>query len=156
MPVKSFRTTLVPGGKPPYSSWTFVIVPADLAVQWGAGPKAIRGTISGTRFRGTASRGEGQLRIPIPRKLRERLGVSVGDKVDVAVELDRNPPAPGVPEELRAVLRHQPGLAQLYDQLPPSLRRAWAGYVAEAKQQETRNRRALKAPRGIRAREYPR
>ena len=72
LPMNGFRTTLVSGSKPPYSSWTFLIVPADLALQWGAGPIAVRGTISGTTFRGTATRGEGQLRIPIPQELRER------------------------------------------------------------------------------------
>lgn len=56
-----FQTTLVPGKKRPYTSWTFLIIPNELAKAWGAGQKAIRGTMSGTAFRGTASRGEGVL-----------------------------------------------------------------------------------------------
>ena len=154
--MKGFRTTLVPGSKPPYTSWTFLTIPAELAAQWGAGRIAVRGTISGTTFRGTASRGEGQLRIPLPRELRERAGVAIGDTVDVTIELDPNPRPLSVPEELRAVFRDHPGVARLYDRLPPSLRRAWAAYVDEAKRPETRNRRAQKAPHGIRAREFPR
>ena len=154
--MKGFKTTLVSGGKPPYTSWTFLIIPAELAAEWGAGPIAVRGTISRTTFRGTASRGEGQLRIPIPRELRERAGVAIGDTVDVAIELDPNPRPVTVPEELRAVFRKHPDVAQRFDQLPPSLRRAWAAYVEEAKRPETRNRRAQKAPHGIRAREFPR
>jgi hypothetical protein len=154
--MKDFRTTLVSGSKPPYTSWTFLIIPAKLAVQWGVGQIAVRGTISGTTFRGTASRGEGQLRIPISRELRERAGVALGDTVDVAIELDPNPRPLSVPEELRAVFRDRPEVGRLYDQLPPSLRRAWAAYVEEAKRPETRNRRARKAPQGIRAHEFPR
>ena len=153
--MKGFKTTLVSGSKPPYTSWTFLIVPAELAVQWGAGQIAVRGTVSGTTFRGTASRGEGQLRIPISRELRERAGVAVGDTVHVAIELDPNPRPLSVPEELRAVLRHHPEVARLFDQLPPSLRRAWTAYVEEAKRPDTRNRRAHKAPQGIRARKFP-
>lgn len=154
--MKNFRTTLVSGSKPPYTSWTFLVIPAELAVQWGAGQKAVRGTISGTTFRGTASRGEGQLRIPIPRELRERVGVAVGDTVDVAIELDPSPRPLSVPEELRAVFRDHPEVARLYEQLPPSIRRAWSAYVGEAKRPETRKRRAQKAPHGILAREFPR
>lgn len=154
--MNGFKTTLVSGGKPPYTSWTFLIIPAELAVEWGPGPIAVRGTISGTAFRGSASRGEGQLRIPIPRELRERAGVAIGDTVDVAIELDPNPRPLSVPEELRAVFRHHPELARLFDKLPPSLRRAWAAYVEEAKRPETRTRRAQKAPHGIHAREFPR
>jgi hypothetical protein len=156
MPMKGFRTTLVSGSKPPYTSWTFLIIPAKLAVQWGVGQIAVRGTISGTTFRGTASRGEGQLRIPLSRELRERAGVARGDTVDVAIELDPNPRLLSVPEELHAVFRDRPEVARLYDQLPPSLRRAWAAYVEEAKRPETRDRRAREAPQGIRAREFPR
>jgi hypothetical protein len=156
MPMKTFRTTLVSGGKAPYTSWTFLIVPAKLALQWGAGQKAVHGTISGAAFRGTASRGEGQLRIPLSRELRDRLGVAVGDTVEVSVEPDPNPRPLRLPEELRAVLRGHPEVAKLYDQLPPSMRRAWAAYVGEAKRPETRRRRAQKAPRGIVAREFPR
>jgi uncharacterized protein DUF1905/bacteriocin resistance YdeI/OmpD-like protein len=154
--MKGFRTTLVSGSKPPYTSWTFLIIPTELAAQWGAGQIAVRGSISGTTFRGTASRGEGQLRIPISRQLRDKAGVAIGDTVDVAIELDPNPRPVRVPKELRAVFRDHPEVARLYDQLPPSLRRAWAAYVQEAKRPETRNRRARQSPHGIRAREFPR
>jgi len=154
--MKRFRTTLVPGGKPPYASWTFLVIPAELAVEWGAGQITVRGVIAGTAFRGTASRGEGKLRMPIPRELRERAGVSVGDTVDVAIELDSTPRSLRIPDELRLVFRNQPEVGRLYDALPPSLRRAWAAYVEEAKRPATRIRRARKAPSGIRAREYPR
>lgn len=152
----SFRTILVPGTKPPYASWTFLIIPPELAAEWGAGPKAVRGTISGRPFRGTVSRGEGVLRMPVPRELREQAGVRSGDTVDVEIELDTDPRPIKLPDELRAVFEENPEVARLYDRLPLSQRRAWAAYVAEAKRAETRKRRAQKAPDGIRAREFPR
>jgi hypothetical protein len=154
--MKRFRTTLVPGGKPPYASWAFLIIPAELAAKWGSGQVAVRGAVAGTAFRGTASRGEGQLRVPIPRELRERAGISVGDTVDVAIELDTKPRPLSIPDELRAVLSDQPEVGRLYEALPPSLRRSWAAYVGEAKRPDTRIRRARKAPGGIRARQFPR
>jgi len=151
-----FQTTLVSGKKRPYVSWTFLIVPPDLAAKWGRGSKAVRGTLSGHPFRGTASRGEGALRVPIPRDVRDKAGVTLGDSVEVALELDPEPRPVSVPPELRRVFEDEPEIAALYERLPPAHRRAWATYVAEAKRPETRIRRARKAPDGIRAREFPR
>lgn len=151
-----FRTTLVPGKKRPYISWTFLVIPRELAGEWGAGQKAVCGTISGKPFRGTVSRGEGVLRMPVPRDLREQMGIACGDTVDVVIELDLAPRPMELPDELRAVFDGNPDVAALYEKLPPSHRRAWAAYVDEAKRPETRLRRARKAPDGIRAREFPR
>lgn len=150
-----FQTALVSGSKRPYTTWTFLVIPPDLAAKWGPGQKAIRGTISGHPFRGTAGRGEGVLRVPVPRDLRERAGVRLGDTVEVALELDPDPRPVPVPDELRVVFRDDPEAAALYDDLPPSHRRAWATYVAEAKRPETRVRRAQRARDGIRARSFP-
>lgn len=151
-----FKTTLVAGRKPPYSSWTFLVIPRELAKAWGPGHKAVRGTIAGHPFQGTASRGEGALRVPIPKPLREAAGIRRGDAVEVTLELDQRLRTIEVPAELEAVFKKDPEAAALFDQLPPAHRRAWASWVAEAKRSETRERRAAKAPQGIRDRAFPR
>jgi hypothetical protein len=151
-----FRTVLVSGTKRPYRSWTFLVIPPDVAMRWGPGKKNVRGSICGYKFRGTASRGEGALRVPIPRDFRQMTGLGCGDTVDVVLHLDVTPRPVHVPVELQVVLKDNPEVATLYDKLPPSLRRAWATYVAEAKRPETRLRRACRAPDGIRARAFPR
>jgi len=152
----SFRTTLVSGTKRPYASWTFLIIPPEVAKDWGPGQKPVRGTISGHPFRGTASRGEGALRVPIPRDFRELTGLGLGDTVEAALELDAAARPVQLPDELRALFKDDPEIAALYDKLPPSHRRAWATYVAGAKRPETRLRRARRAVDGIRARDFPR
>lgn len=151
-----FEAKLVAGEKAPYASWTFLVIPDELAKQWGAGQKAVRGTIAGKPFRGTATKGEGVLRVPLSQELRDELGVRTGDTVDVTIELDTEPRPIEIPDELRTVFDGDPEVAALYDRLAPSCRRAWASYVADAKRPETRQRRARKAPAGIRAREFPR
>src|SRR5689334_7359510 len=151
-----FQTTLLPGRKTPYRSWTFLLIPPDLAQQWGPGRKTVRGTIAGYAFRAIASRGEGALRVPIPRALLEKARLHRGQTVDVALALDSVTRRIRIPDELRAEFKHDPRVAALYAKLPPSYRRAWATYVAEAKQPETRRRRAKRAPSGIRARAFPR
>jgi hypothetical protein len=154
--MKRFETTLVAGKKPPYDSWTFLVIPTELAAEWGAGQKAVRGTIAGKPFRGTATKGEGALRVPLAQDLRDRLGIRTGDTVEVRIALDTEPRPIEIPAELRAVFDADPEVAKIYDSLAPSCKRAWAAYVSDAKQPETRTRRARKAPDGIRAREFPR
>ena len=95
------------------------------------------------------------MRVPIPRDFREMTRLRCGDTVEVALELDLTPRPVLLPVELRAVLKDDPEVTALYEKLPPSMRRAWATYVAEAKRPETRMRRASQAPDGIRARVFP-
>jgi hypothetical protein len=151
-----FQSTLVPGKKRPYTSWTFLVIPRALAAEWGAGRKALRGTIAGHAFRGTASRGDGVFRMPVGRDLRDAAGVRAGDTVEVALEVDADPRPVDIPHELQAVFEDAPDVAAMYEALPPSHRRAWATYVAEAKRPATRLQRARRAPSGIRARAFPR
>ncbi len=150
--MERFDTALVAGRKAPYTTWTFIEVPAASAL--GHGP--VRGTLAGTPFRGTASRSDGVLRVPVIRALLEQAGVARGDRVTVTLERDPAPRPVHIPDELQALLDGAPSLAEAFEALPASLRRAWAAHVAEAKRHETRVRRAAKAPGGIRNREFPR
>ena len=50
-----------------------------------------------------------------------------------------------VPAELRAALKADPPAAEVFDRLPASRRRAYAKWVAEAKRDGTRARRAARA-----------
>ena len=155
--MKRFETELVAGGKPPYDTWTFLVVPpAVLAALGGKGRIPVRGTLNGTSFRGTLSRGEGVHRMPVPRALQEQASVRRGQRVRVELERDDAPRPVEIPAELQAVLDDDPELGWLFEEMAPSHRRAWAGYVAEAKKPETRQRRAEKARDGIRARAFPR
>ncbi len=151
--MERFEVVLVGGRRAPYTSWTFIEVPATVAASLGHGP--VRGTLAGTPFRGTASRSNGVLRVPVVRELLVRAGVGRGDRVEVSLERDPQPRTVEVPAELRARLGKDAGLAAAFDALAPSLRRAWAEYVGSAKRPETRERRAASAPDGIRTRTYP-
>ena len=49
------------------------------------------------------------------------------------------------PAELAAALDADPTVKSIFERMPPSHQREYAGYVAEAKKPETRVRRAQKA-----------
>ncbi|HPD72954.1 MAG TPA: YdeI/OmpD-associated family protein [Candidatus Krumholzibacteria bacterium] len=151
----SFTTILVPGSKPPYDSWTFVVVPDDLVADLGSKRPAVRGTIAGVSFRGTVSRGEGVYRMPVPRALQVEANIARGDRVRVVMEADPEPRPVEIPPELADVLAADPDLARRFADLPPAHRRAWADHIAGAKREETRIRRVAQAAEGIRRKTFP-
>ena len=51
----------------------------------------------------------------------------------------------GMPAELAAALRASPGAKAAFARMSPSHQRQWQQYVGEAKQTETRQRRAARA-----------
>lgn len=151
----SFLAALVSGTKRPYDSWTFVVVPDHVVAALGSKRAQVRGTIQGVSFTGTVSKGEGVYRMPVPRDLQSKARIARGDEVRVFMEFDPEPRPIDIPLELQQVLAADPDLARRFDGLPPAHRRAWAGYVADAKRAETRIKRAAKAPDGIRSKSFP-
>jgi len=147
-----FSTVLVAGTKAPYTSWTFLDVPAGVKVS----PGPVKGTINGVAFRGTLTRSGGTLRMPVTRALQSAVGVTRGARVTVVLDVDPEPRGVNVPRELRDVLGADRELARQFEAMAPSHRRAWAAYVGDAKRPETRRGRAVKAIEGIRARVFPR
>jgi hypothetical protein len=150
-----FTSELVPGTKAPYDTWTFVLVPERIHRQLGHPRPAVRGTISGEPFRETIHRSDGVLRMLVRSALLDAIGKGHGDRVQVEIELDPESRDVDVSAELLQVLEDDLQLAELYASASPSMRRAWAVYVGEAKREETRVRRAEKARRGVRAKLYP-
>lgn len=152
-----FCTVLVPGRRRPYTTWTFVEIPPDVAAALGGRwPRFVRGTIAGTPFSGTAARGEGVVRVPVREEFLAMAGISRGDTVAVNLELDPEPPLLELPKELARLLGEDPSLAEAFSRLTPSMRRAWAEHIGGAKRAQTLARRLAAAPDGIRAGAWPR
>jgi hypothetical protein len=151
-----YRTQLVCGRKKPYDTWTFAVVPDDIRRALGGKARIdVRGTVAGAAFRSTISKAEGGYRFPVTRAVRESAGIGAGDVVDVVLDLDREPRSVDVPSELREILEAE-GTWARFEDLSPSLRRAWAQYVDEAKKPETRARRARESCTGTKNRTFPR
>jgi len=75
----------------------------------------------------------------------EAAGMNNGDKVRVTLERDTEPRTVEVPTELQAALADDPQARDAFERLSYSHRQEYAGWVAEAKKEETRARRAAKA-----------
>lgn len=119
----------------------FVPIPEAIARKL-AGAKRLRGTLGEHPFRrapATTSDGRPCLKFGVGW-LRDA-GLDVGDRVAVVVEVDPDPDAVDVPEELEAVLADDPELALAWESLTPGKRRTLVYPVTRAKRPATRVKR---------------
>jgi phosphoribosylformylglycinamidine (FGAM) synthase-like enzyme len=87
----------------------------------------------------------GELLVGLSKAARTALGVEIGQTIDATLSVDEAPREVALPPELAAALAANPAARTAYDALAYSHRKEHATWVAEAKQQETRERRATQA-----------
>jgi Bacteriocin-protection, YdeI or OmpD-Associated len=85
------------------------------------------------------------------REVREGAGVQAGDEVDVTIELDSAPRDVEVPDALAAALASDPQAEAAFESMAFTHRKEYARWVADAKREETRQRRSRQALEMIRA-----
>ena len=123
----------------------FVLVPFDVKEVFGSGRPKVRALIDGHEYRGSLmNMGAGHM-LGMRKDVRAAIGKDVGDSVRVEVELDTAPRTVDVPVELRGARDDSTEAAERFSQLSYTHRREFAEWVAEAKKQETRDRRAARA-----------
>jgi uncharacterized protein YdeI (YjbR/CyaY-like superfamily) len=140
---KSFKATLERGGG--NLNWTVVRIPLDLAKVWGMGRGSIRvkGEINGFGFRAALlPDGTGNHFLVVNKKMQSGGRVSLGREAAFRIEPDLEPRTSAMPLELERALKEDKDLAAFFKSLSPSSRREIAARIADAKQPETRRRRA--------------
>jgi hypothetical protein len=135
-------TTLQPRGP----AAAVVLDPDDVAVV-GEGAKRfpVAATINGHTWRTTVTRMGGEFLLGLNKEVRQAAGVEAGDTVDVHLELDTAPREVEVPEALATALNGDPVARERYEALAFTHRKEYARWVAEAKKEETRERRVAQA-----------
>jgi hypothetical protein len=121
------------------------------AVGEGARRFPVVATVNGYTWRTSVARMGGEFLLGLSKEVRQGAAVEAGDEVEVTVELDTAPREVEVPEALAAALAADPQAQASFDHLAFSHRKEYARWIAEAKQQETRQRRVEQALEMIRA-----
>lgn len=127
--------------------WPCVNLPFRADQAWGLrGHVRVKGTINGVPFRSTLLPvRQGRHVLCVNRTIRESAGIEIGDPIAVVLGPDIAPRPVRVPRELKAALAGNPRARLAFESIPPSHRRAYASYIAEARTPEARERRAAKA-----------
>src|SRR5215475_7048227 len=143
-----FRARLQPRGP----AAAVVLDDAQVAVVGeGARRFPVVATVNGYTWRTSVARMGGEFLLGLSKEVRQGAGVAAGDEVDVTVELDTAPREVEVPEALAAALAADPQARASFERMAFSHRKEYARWVAEAKQEETRQRRVQRALEMIRA-----
>ncbi|MBP7807171.1 YdeI/OmpD-associated family protein [Candidatus Saccharibacteria bacterium] len=119
------------------------IPPQNLA-ELGANRRApLRITINDYTYQSTATGVGGKCMVVFPQKDRDASGASAGDTITVRLELDTGHREVSMPAELVNAL-DSAGLTKKFEALTYSKRKEFARQVAEAKAEDTRQRRIQK------------
>jgi hypothetical protein len=149
-----FTTKLVPA-----EVGTYVVIPPEAIAALGAtGRTSVTGTIDGQPFSNQVMpytfEGVGrQVVMVVNRNVRMSIGKDAGDTVEFSLARDdrsRSPDSP-VPSELVDALDAAPDAKAAFERLAPSHRREHAEFVAAAKREETRRRRAAQTVERLQA-----
>jgi hypothetical protein len=119
----------------------------------GEGAKRFRvvATVNGYTWRTSVARMGGEFLLGLSREVRDGAGVQAGDEAEVTIELDEAPREVDVPADLAAALAADPQAAASFERMAFTHRKEYARWVAEAKRDETRQRRVAQAVEMIKA-----
>jgi hypothetical protein len=147
MGVVHFKTQLQPRGP----AAAVILDDAQVAaVGEGAKRFPVVATVNGYTWRTTVVRMGGEFLLGLSKEVRRGAGAEAGDEVDVTLELDTAPREVEVPEALAAALAADPEAKASFDRMAFTHRKEYARWIADAKQEQTRQRRLGQALEMIR------
>ena len=134
----TFRAVLQPRG--PAAA---LVLNEEQVAEVGEGARKfpVVATINGYTWRHSVVSMGGEFLLGLRREVREAAGVEAGDEVDVVLELDREPRALELPEDLQAAFDEE--TRALFDRLSYTHRKEFVQWLLEAKRPETRDRRLV-------------
>jgi hypothetical protein len=120
----------------------FVTVPFDVETVFGKKRVRVRATIDGVPYRGSLVRMGGPCHIlGVLKEIREKIGKTYGDEVEIGVEEDTETRTVQIPPELLEALVQVPQAAANFQQLSYSHQKEYVRWIEEARRDETRRRR---------------
>jgi hypothetical protein len=124
-----------------------VVLTDEQVAEIGEGKKAfpVRATINGYSWAGRVSRMGGEFLLGLNREVRTGAGVEAGDEVTVTIALDEAPRDVEVPPALARALDGDAAAKAKFDALAFTHRKEFARWIAEAKKDDTRERRVAEA-----------
>ncbi len=124
----------------------FVEVPFDVEAAFGSKKPKVKALIDGVPYRGTLVRmGTDCHLLLILKSIREQIGKTFGDEVKITVEPDIEPRLIEVPAELKKAFTTEKDAKAFFDKLSYTHQREYVQWINEAKRDETRQSRVLKA-----------
>jgi uncharacterized protein YdeI (YjbR/CyaY-like superfamily) len=130
-----------------------VVLDDEQVAQVGEGRRAfgVRVTVNGHAFAGRVVRMGGEFLLGLNQEVRAAARAEAGDEVEVVIALDTAPREVEVPPALQQALDADADAKRIYDGLAFTHRKEFTRWVAEAKKDETRDRRVVQTLEMLRA-----
>lgn len=123
----------------------FVEVPFDVEAAFGSKKPKVKATFEGVPYRGILTRmGTEHHLLIILKEIRAKIGKTFGDEVKITVEPDTERVIE-VPTELKKAFKTEKEAKAFFDKLSYTHQREYVMWINEAKREETRQSRILKA-----------
>lgn len=143
----SFRGTMLQVGNN-----TGIEVPPEVIEALGGGKKPkVAVTVNGFEYRSTVAVMGGKFMISFSSDKRATSGIKGGDPIDVTLELDAAPREVDIPADFAAALATEPAAKTFFDSLAYSHQLRHVLSITDAKTDETRQKRIVKAMDMLRA-----
>lgn len=124
----------------------FVSIPFDVEEAFGKKRLKVKATIQGVPYRGSLVRmgGESHL-LPVLKEIREKIGKSFGDEIEVVVEEDTQPRLVEIPADLLQAFVASSSAQARFNQLSYTHQKEYVGWIESAKRDLTRKNRIARA-----------
>jgi len=123
----------------------FVEVPFNVEEAFGAKKPKVKALIEGVPYRGLLVRMGSEYHLLIILKgIREQIGKTFGDEIQVTVEPDLEERVIEIPKDLMKELKKDKEAKAFFDKLSYTHRKEYVNWVTEAKKEETRQNRIIK------------
>jgi len=139
MPKKqTFKAVILDAG----GGGAFVEVPFDVEKVFGSKRPKVKAMIEGVPYRGLLVRMGGPNHMLIILKgIREQIGKTFGDEIQVSVELDTEERVIEIPKDLLKDLKKDKEANSFFDTLSYTHKKEYVKWVEDAKKEETRQNR---------------
>lgn len=138
---RTFKATIQNAG----GGGAFVEVPFDVEKAFGSKRPKVKALIEGVPYRGTLVRMGSECHLLlILKSIREQIGKSFGDELQVSVEMDTEERVVEIPKDLMKELNRDKESKIFFDKLSYTHRKEYVTWIEEAKKDETRQRRIAK------------
>lgn len=129
----------------PGGGGAFVEIPFDVEKEFGSKRPKIRAMIEGVPYRGILSRmGTEHHMLIILKSIREQVGKTFGDEVEITVEPDTEPRVIEIPAELKKAFKIEKEAKAFFEKLSYTHQKEYVTWINEAKRNETRQNRIVK------------
>ena len=123
----------------------YVVVPFDVEQVFGKKRVKVKALIESVAYRGLLVRmGTPAHMLVVLKSIREQIGKSFGDEVEVVLEEDLEERVIEVPPDLAQAFAQSPEAAAFFEGLAFTHKREYVNWINEAKQEATRQKRVAK------------